>query len=130
LGLLTSLLARVAAKVTCDFTGVVQLRADAELGGLYWIVNMFLALLASFESVFVYYEDTEEVELITTGQNSTAFEIEERVAWTLVGSLSGEWVVVFAVFLLLMKKGYPRTFLRRELESSGPWTSSSMGRRI
>jgi len=41
----------------------------------------------------------------------TAFEIEERVAWTLVGSLSGAWVVVFGVFLLLMKKEYRRKFL-------------------
>jgi len=81
------------------------------MGGLVWTMNMFLALLASFASVFVYYADNgEEVELITTGQNSTAFEIEERVAWTLVGSLSGAWVVVFGVFLLLMKKEYRRTF--------------------
>jgi len=32
------------------------------------------------------------------------------VAWTLVGSLSGAWVVVLGVFLLLMKKEYRRTF--------------------
>ena len=61
--------------------------------------------------MFVYYADAgEEVEPITTDQNSTAFEIEERVAWTLVGSLSGAWLVVFGVFLLLMKKEYRRTF--------------------
>jgi len=111
LGLLVSLLLRVMVKTIADFTGVIQFRGDAELGGLYWTVNMFLALLASFASVFVYYADNgEEVELITTGQNSTAFEIEERVAWTLVGSLSGAWVVVFGVFLLLMKKEYRLTF--------------------
>jgi len=110
-GLFVSLMARVIVKTITDFTGVIQFRGDAELGGLYWTVNMFLALLASFVSVFVYYADTgEEVELITTGQNSTAFEIEERVAWTLVGSLSGAWVVVFGVFLMLMKKEYRRTF--------------------
>jgi len=110
-GLFLSLTIRVAVKTITDFTGVIQLRGDAELGGLFWTVNMFLTLLASFASVFVYYADNgEEVELITTGQNSTAYGIEERVAWTLVGSLSGAWVVVFGGFLLLMKKEYRRTF--------------------
>jgi len=110
-GLFLSLTMRVLVKTITDFTGVIQFRGDAELGGLYWTVNMFLALLASFASVFVYYADNgEEVELITTGQNSTASKIEERAAWTLVGSLSGAWVVVFGVFLLLIKKEYRRTF--------------------
>jgi len=111
LGLFMSFVLRVVVKTIADFTGVVQFRGDAELGGLYWTVNMFLALLASFVSVYVYCADTgEEVDLITIGRNSTAFEIEERVAWAVVGSLSGAWVVVFGVFLLLMKKEYRRTF--------------------
>jgi len=111
LGLLISLLARVITKTITDFTGVIQFRGDPELGGLFWTVNMFLALLTCFLSVIVYYAGTgEEVELITNGQNSKAFEIEEGVSWTLVGSLSGAWVVVFVVFLLLMKKEYRRTF--------------------
>jgi len=110
-GLFVSLLLRVAVKVTCDFTGVVQLRADAELGGLFWTMNMLLALLASFGSVFVYYVDTgEEGEVVKGGKSEAAFEIKERVAWTLVGSLSGVWAVVFGLFLLLMKKEYRRTF--------------------
>jgi len=110
-GLFASLLMRVVVKTITDFTGVIQFRGDAELGGLFWTVNMFLALLASFVSVFVYYADSgEALEFISAGQNSTAFEIEERVAWTLVGSLSGAWVAVFGVFLLLMKKEYRGTF--------------------
>jgi len=110
-GLFMSLVMRVMVKTITDFTGLVQFRHDGELGGFYWTVNMFLMLLASFVSVFVCYADTgEEVEFINSDHNSTAFEIEERVAWTLVGSLSGAWVVVFGVFLLLMKKEYRRTF--------------------
>jgi len=110
-GLFVSLLLRVSVKTITDFTGLIQFRGDAELGGLFWTVNMFLALLASFASVFVYFADTgEEVELIKTDHNSTAFEIEERVAWTVVGSLSGAWLVVFGVSLLLMKKEYRSTF--------------------
>jgi len=110
-GLFMSLVMRVMVKTITDYTGLVQFRHDGELGGFYWTVNMFLTMLASFVLVFVCYADTgEEVEFIISDQNSTAFEIEERVAWTLVGSLSGAWLVVFGVFLLLMKKEYRRTF--------------------
>ena len=67
--------------------------------------------LIHYNAQQVCYANTgEEVELITTGQESTACVIEERVAWTVVGSLSSAWVVVFGVFLLLMKKKYRRTF--------------------
>jgi len=98
-------------KTITDFTGVIHFRNSPDLGGLYWTANMFLARLGSFCSVFVYYADTgEEVAAIATGESGAAFEIEERVAWTLVGSLSGAWVVVFGVFLLLMKKEYRGTF--------------------
>ena len=110
-GLIVSLLLRVIVKTITDFTGVIQFRHPQELGGLYWTANIFLALLACFASVFVCFADTgKEVELNTTGQKSTAFEIEERAAWTLVGCLSSAWVAVFGVFLLLMKKEYRRTF--------------------
>jgi len=120
-GLFVSLLLRVVVKTITDFTGVIQFRGDAELGGLYWTANMFLALLASFVAVYVYYADAgEEVDLIKTGSKSTAFEIEERAAWTLVGVLSGSWVVVFGVFLLLTKKEYRRTFFTTRLGKQ--WT--------
>jgi len=75
------------------------------------VLKRLLALLASVVSVFVFYADTEEeVEVVKGGESEATFEIEERAAWTLVGSLSGAWVVVFGVFLLLMKKKYRRTF--------------------
>jgi len=110
LGLIVSLLLRVFVKTATDFTGVIHFRGPQELGGLYWTVNMFLAMLGSFGSVFVYYAGNGEKEEIADGESEAGFEIEERMAWTLVGSLSGAWVVVFGVFLLLMKKKYLGTF--------------------
>ena len=90
LGLLMSLLLRVLVKTITDFTGVIQFRADAELGGLFWTVNMVLALAASFVCVWV--------------------GCGGRREWMLVGAASGAWVLAFGLFFLLMKKGYGRTF--------------------
>jgi len=90
LGLFASLMTRAIIKTITDFTGVIQFRHDGELGGLYWTVNMFLALLASVVCVW------------TSDGGATE--------WTLVGAASGAWVLTFGLFLLLMKKGYRRTF--------------------
>jgi len=89
-GLFMSLMVRVIVKILTDFTGVIQFRGDAELGGLFWTANMFLAVVASFVCVW-----------ISDGG---------RTAWMLVGGASGAWVMTFALFLLLMKKEYRRTF--------------------
>ena len=90
LGLLMSLLTRVIFKMITDFTGVIQFRGDAELGGLFWTLNMFLALAASFVCVWV-------------GDGG-------MVEWTLVGTTSGAFTLSFGLFFLLMKKKYWRTF--------------------
>jgi len=90
LGMFMSLLLRAIVKVLSDFTGVVHFRGPQELGGLYWTVNMFLAVVVSLASVSI-------------GGG-------ERMHWTLVGAASGAWVLVFGMFLLMMKKDYRRTF--------------------
>jgi len=90
-------MARVFAKTIVDFTGLIHLRHPYELGGLYWTVSMFLTLLASFVSVWIYFE---------SGGDAVA----ETAAWTLVGCMGGAWLITFGVFLLVMKKGYRRTF--------------------
>jgi len=89
-GLFLSLLMRVAVKTTTDFTGVVQFRGDAELGGLFWTLNLFLAMLVSFVCVWV-------------GGGG-------RVEWIFVGAANGAFTLSFGLFLLLMKKEYRRTF--------------------
>ena len=90
LGLFMSLLIRVLIKTLTDFTGVIQMRHDGELGGLYWTVNMFVALLASFACVWI-------------GEGG-------RTELVLVGAASVVWILVFGLFLLLMKKEYRGTF--------------------
>jgi len=90
LGMFTSLMLRVIVKTITDFTGLIQFRGDAELGGLFWTLNIFLALLASFVCVWV-------------GDRG-------RVEWMLVGAASGAFTLSFGLFLLLMKKEYRRTF--------------------
>jgi len=77
-------------KAIADFTRVIQFRNYPDLGPLYWTVNMFLALVASFVCFWI------------GGGGKTE--------WTIVGAASGAWVVVFGLFLLLMKKEYRSTF--------------------
>jgi len=97
LGLFASSVLRVVTKTVADFTGVIQFRHPYDMGGLFWTVNMAMALLASFLSVWFYFENG-------------GFAVTAKATWTLVGSMSGAWVITFALFLLLMKKGYRRTF--------------------
>jgi len=93
LGLCVSLLMRVIEKTIVDYAGLIHSRGPQELGGLYWTANMFLALLASFGSAWVFTAD---------GGGD--------VAWTIVGFFSGAWALVFIVFFALMKKEYRGTF--------------------
>jgi len=90
-GLLVSLLMRVLAKTIADFTGVIDFRHPNELGGIYWTVNMFMALVASFVSVWI------------GGGGETE--------WLLVGTLSAAWLATFGVILLTMNQKYRGTFL-------------------
>ena len=100
LGLLISLIVRVMVKILTDFTGVIHFRHPHELGGFYWTMNMFLALLVCFVSVYVYDNEND------TGEEG----VSQRLSWTLVGGLSGVWTITFALFLLLMKREYRGTF--------------------
>ena len=91
LGLLVSLLMRICCKVIVDYTGVIQFRHPFELGGIYWTLNMFMALVASFVSVWIG----------GGGDNE----------WLLVRASCAAWVATFGLILLLMKKEYRGTFL-------------------
>jgi hypothetical protein len=60
-----------------------------------------MALAASFVAIRVYYASLEDEKDAV---------MDESVAWTIVGGLSGLGVSFFACFLLLMKPAYRSTF--------------------
>ena len=91
-GILVTFTTRVVVKIVTDFTGVVHFRHPYEEGGAYWTVNMLLALAVCSGSV------------VLVGGGAGVWEKK------LVGIMCSAWVVVFGVFLLLMKKDYRKTF--------------------
>jgi hypothetical protein len=102
-GIFFSLLARVIVKIMVDYTGNVQCRGSAELGGLYWTANIFLAVAASFASIKIYY--ASEIGDVV---------VEEKTMWSIVALLSGALFVNSGMFFKLMKKKYRGTFVSTE----------------
>ena len=97
MGFLASLLTRTGVKTITDYTGLLHFRHVYEMGGAYWSMNMVLAVVASYASVWVYFAKGEGM-------------LVEEDTWTLVGSMSGGFGATFGLILLLMKKKYRRTF--------------------
>jgi hypothetical protein len=108
-GLAVSLLLRVIVKTLTDFTGVLQFRGAGEMGGLMWLWTMFLALVAPWVAVPVYFgtlasnsTNSTAVEIVLDITNSTtdaleleesdAWEPKEADAWRLLGGLTAGWV--------------------------------------
>ena len=109
-GMGMTLLTRVSSKVVSDYTGVVQLRVPGELGGVYWTLNMLLAIAAAFASVHINFK------------SDVAEAMPEGTAWMTVSLLGGAWVTVFLAFLVLMKKKYRATFF--SLQTGNQWAQS------
>jgi hypothetical protein len=104
LGYLVSVIMRVIFKIVTDYTGIVQFRGAAEMGGIYWSINMIVAIAAPFAAVAFYFAKTAPAAAV----------LAKKTAWRVVGSLSGSWLVFFLLFLFLMKKKYRRTFFSWE----------------
>jgi hypothetical protein len=98
--IIISTLVRLIVKVIADYTGLVQLRGSAELGGIFFSANLSMAVTTPFVAIKIYYDNVEPNEAV----------MQERTAWSIAGSLSGAWLVFFLLFLALMKKEYRRTF--------------------
>jgi hypothetical protein len=132
-GTLVSLLVRIIVKVCTDYTGVVQSRASGEMGGIYWFVNIMLALTSAFVAAQIYFVSVASKagdELgggedlagsnSTTSVASDAVELDRGSVWMIIGFLCSAWILTFAVFLILMKKEYRGTFF--SFETGKQWT--------
>ena len=102
-GVFVSLLMRVMIKSITDYTGIVQMRHPWELGGVYYTVNMFMALLVSVVSVAMFAASR-------TSWVALDIKLSPDQAWLIMAGLGGGWLLSFGLFLLLIKKGYKRTF--------------------
>ena len=94
IGLFASFVARVLVKTVTDFTGLIQFRHPGELGGIYWTVNMLLALLASFVCVWVGGGGATEWTLFMSTDDSVKFNVIERnkKQWVEIREDVKEWV--------------------------------------
>ena len=102
--LAVSLLFRVALKVITDFTGMLHARHPYEMGGAYWMFNMFYTQVMLFIVVNVRSSTYSE-----EGQNPV---FSEEKLWILACSLSALWLVAVVVLLLSCEKGFMHTFFQ------------------
>ncbi len=107
-----SVIMRVGVKAVADYTGIVQFRGSAEMGGIYWSFNMIIAIASPFAAVSFYFAKTAP----------DTVELARNTAWRIVGSLSGSWLFFFLLFFMLMKKKYRKTFF--SFETGNEWAVS------
>jgi hypothetical protein len=129
-GVLASILMRVVVKTMADYTGVIQLRASGELGGIYWTANMATALASSFVAAEIYFSTKVSATTGSEGDpldlNSTAavqvplVGLDEGGVWWALEWTSAAWFASFALIIYIMKKEYRGTFFSRETGSE--WT--------
>jgi hypothetical protein len=93
-GLALSLINRVAVKTLTDFTGIIQFRAAGEMGGALWLWTMFLALVAPWVAVPVYFGSLtrDSTRVADEEGEEKSVDFEQYHAWRLLGSLTAGWV--------------------------------------
>jgi hypothetical protein len=114
LGVFVSFAWRFINKVIVDYTGNVHFRGSAELGGLYWSFNIIVAVVSPFLVVKLYFANAAAKNIKVV--------VSEKVAWSIVGLLSGMWLLSSLCFLKLMKKKYRKTFI--SAETGNEWAMS------
>jgi hypothetical protein len=111
-GFFFSFILRIMVKFISDYTGVIQFRANGELGGLYWTINIANAVLFTFAAMEAYYS--------VTPADSLALP-KGTARLSLVG-LSVAWAATFSLIMTLMKREYRRTFF--STQSGNSWAQS------
>jgi hypothetical protein len=133
-GLIISFFLRVIVKTVADYTGMVQLRGSPEIGGLYWTVNIVLALIFAFIAAEVYFAGVAEKINASTmeagGEGSLGLttteemdlEVRKQIIRQFLAIMGGAWIMTFAVVILLMKKKYRGSFF--STETGNEWAMS------
>jgi hypothetical protein len=112
LGILVSATMRFVIKAVSDYTGIIQFRGPAEMGGAYWSVNMIIAIASPFAAVAFYFANPAPDDV----------KLTVEAALRIVCSLSGAWLFSLVLFFALIKKEYRRTFW--SLETGNEWAMS------
>jgi hypothetical protein len=97
----THFICRFTSKIVTDYTALVHCRSPQELGGLYWTLNIVLAIVSSFGSVKLHFSMTP---VDTTG------DLVENTSYLFLTTLSVALVAGFGIFMTLIKAKYRRTF--------------------
>ena len=108
-GVLLSFLFRHSVKLIVDFTCIVHFRSAAELGGMFWLANLFISLVLAYACVFLYYSQDQEDD---------KYFMPRASALVGLSALTVAWLVNFAVFIKVMKKEYRGTFLSTQTGAS------------
>jgi hypothetical protein len=108
-GFALSLLVRVEVKIIADFTGVVQFRGPAEMGGLYFTVNTAMGFVFCFAAIKIFFaSDVGKAGMLN----------EDFVMKAFFGLLTF-WALNAALGVSIMKKEYRKTFV--SLETGCEW---------
>ena len=81
----------VIEKTIADFSGSLQFRLPAHLGGASFFFNLVTSQISVLVAVHVYNTSFED--------NGDATKIDDEVLWRFFGSLNAAWLVVMGFFL-------------------------------
>ena len=114
-GLFVACVMRIGVKVVTDYSCLLQFRHPQEIGGIYFTMNIGMALLVSFACVIIYSEtncdDSKDMDAAKCDSNKM-FTVGE--IGSVVGGMGAVWLLVGGMFLLLMKREYRGSFFSME----------------
>ena len=97
--ILISCVARVVLKCVVDFTALLQGRHPFEMGGLYWVANLFLAQASCYVFAYLY--------VVSDASN----KLSPETVWGVIVALQVIFLFSFGRFLTIIKSEYLSTFL-------------------
>lgn len=92
---LVSLVFRAVTKFVCDFSMIFAFLSPTELGGAYFFFNIFASWAVSFSTVYFYFENNTEEDLVA----------EKKYIEIGFFSVFAIWLAAFTIFLSLIDRG-------------------------